>query len=424
MKKTPLLMSLVLVIGVGSCTENKPPQGQQSPAAGARNPLLQSMQQGQVTYSSNIAAQQPQAGTGAAAPAAGFGRGGGALSVENMAVNPVAAQQQKPVEPPVQIPADAHWTLFITSLSSPDRFVMMKQLKTTLAARTPFKSWYVVHGETESTLFHGFYSSIERNERDPALAKAAARAQAEREAIKGWQDEAGNRPFASAFFTPITAADPVAPAEWNLVNAPPEMFWSVQVGAYQGHPSRKQAAVDAVKEARAKGVQAYYYHGPTISSVCIGAWPPKAVKEQEQVTGETDPERALLVTNMPLPDRFKYLDKNRTTDRDGQKLDILAQRLDIDDPTLAGTLRAYPDHYVNGDRTKRKVQGTDGKEKVIFSPSFLVKIPREESNIFNSGGGMFAAESKGAGVAPAAPVGVDPYGQSAPAGSGRLRGLK
>src|SRR5687767_756697 len=365
MCKTPLLVALVVAIGLGSCTENKPQQGQQAPAAGARNPLLQSMQQGQVTYSSNIAAQQqPQAA--AAAPAAGLGRGGGALSVENVAVNPVAAQQQRPVEPPVQIPADARWTLFITSISSPDRFTTMQQLKTTLAARTPFKSWYVVHGENESTLFHGFYSSIERNERDPALAKVAARAQAEREAIKAWQNEAGDRPFASAFFTPITAADPVAPAEWNLVNAPPEMFWSVQVGAYQGHPSRKQMAVDAVKEARAKGVQAYYYHGPTISSVCIGAWPMKAVKEQEQATGETDPERALLVTNMPLPDRFKYLDKNRTTDRDGQKLDILAQRLDIDDPTLQGALREYPYHLVNGTATKRKVQGTDGKDKVII----------------------------------------------------------
>jgi hypothetical protein len=409
MKNSPLILTLV-VLAVGSCTENKPAQQAQP----ARNPFLQNLQQGQVTYSSNVA--QPGQPAATAAPI-----GGQPLSLQNMAVTPTAAPP-KPAEPAIQIPPDARWTLLITSLNTPDRFATMQRLKATLAARTPFKNWYVVHGETESTLFHGFYTSIERNERDPALAKAAARAQAEREAIKNWQDESGARPFASAFFTAITAPDPVAPAEWNLTNAPAGTFWSVQVGAYQGDPRRKQFAVDAVREARAKGIPAYYYHGATISSVCIGAWPPKSVKEQEQVTGETDPERALLVTNMPLPDRFKYLDKNRTTDRDGQKLDILAQRLDIDDPTLAATLKQYPDHYVNGDRTKRKVAGADGKEKVLYSPSFLVIIPREEATIFNNNNTMFGG-SKGAGAAEA-PTGVNPYGQSAPAGAGKLRGLK
>ena len=415
MKKTPLLLTLA-ALALGSCTENKPPQSEPVQAQPGRNPFLQDIQQGKVTYSSNVAqpAQQP---TPSALPLGGDE----ALSLRNMSVSPAVAAPPKPSEPPIQIPADARWTLFVTSLTSPDRYVTMQALKTTLAARTPFKNWYVVHGENESSLFHGFYQTIERNERDPALAKAAARAQAERDAMKNWQDEAGNRPFATIFFAPITAPDPVAPAEWNLVNAPEDMYWSLQIGAYQGDPRRKQFAVDAVREARAQGIPAFYYHGTTISSVCVGVWPRKAVKEQEEgeFGAETHPDRALLVTNAPLPDRFKYLKPGESTDRDGQKLDVLAQRIEIDDQTLLAAMKHYPHHLVNGAATKRKVQ-----QKEVISPSFLVVIPREEATIFNNpgGGGLFAGESK-AGAATPPPTAID-RGQSTPAGAGRLRGLK
>jgi hypothetical protein len=38
----------------------------------------------------------------------------------------------------------------------------MTQMKAYLLAKSPFKDWYVVHNEQNSTLFYGFYNSIEK----------------------------------------------------------------------------------------------------------------------------------------------------------------------------------------------------------------------------------------------------------------------
>jgi hypothetical protein len=410
MKKTPLVIALIGCIAIASCTENKPPQQETAQAQPRQNPFLAGIGQGQVTYSPNLA----QAG----APNLAAPLGGQDLTLGSVGAAPKAAA--KPAEPPLQIPPDARWTLYITSMGSPDRFSTLGQLKATLLAQTPFKHWYVVHGEQESTLFYGFYGAIEKGTKD------GARAQAEMAAIKAWEDQSGRRPFAGAFFTPITPPDPVAPAEWNLTNAPPGMYWSLQIGAYQGDPRRKEFAVEAVKEARAMGIPAYYYHGPTISSVTVGMWPAKSVKEQESdgSRADADPDSAVLVTNMPLPYKLR---QNQSTDREGQRLEILSQRVEVVDPTLLAAMQKYPNHLVNGAATKRKARGVDGKEREVISPSFLVVIPRTESNSFsNVPGGDNSLFGQGAGDAKggARPGTADPYGQSAPAGAGKLRGLK
>jgi hypothetical protein len=412
MNKTPLLIAFVLALFVPSCTENKPPQQEQAQAQPRQNPFLQTLQQGQVSYSSNL--NQP-AQPNVAAP-----MGSQALTVPAAAATPPVRQAAKPTEPPIQIPPNAAWTIYVMGLATPDRFTTMQQFKGMLLSQTPFKHWYVVHGEQESTLFYGFYSGIDKN------TKEGARAQADLAAIKGWQNPQGQRPFAGVFFTSITPPDPVAPAEWNLVNAPPGMYWSLQIGAYQGDARRKEYAVQAVKEARDRGIPAYYYHGPTISSVTVGMWPAKSVKEQESdgSKAEADPDSAVLVTNMPLPYKLR---PNQSTDRDGQRLEILSQRVEVVDPTLLAAMREYPYHLVNGSATKRMARGVDGKPKQVISPSFLVVIPRNESNTFadapgdNSLFGAAGGQSKGTAAGAATP---EPYGQSAPAGAGKLRGLK
>jgi hypothetical protein len=404
--QTPLLILIIVALGIASCTENKPPQSeaakaqlqQPQPQPPRVNPFMRDLQQGQVSYSSNVSqpgAQQANANS---------------LSLQNMSATPAASA--KPAEPPVTIPPDAKWTLYITSVATPDRFVVMQQLKSSLAAQTPFKKWYVVHNEQESSLFHGFYGDIEKN------TKEGARAHAEMGQIKAWQNPAGQRPFAAAFFTPVTPPDPVAPAEWNLANAPTGAFWSLQIGAYQGDPRRKQFAVEAVKEGRAKGLPLYYYHGPTISSVTIGTWPIKAVREQESdgSFADADPDSAVLVTNMPLSYKLR---PNQSTDREGNRLEFRSQRVEIQDPTLLEMMKQYPDHYVNGTRTKRQGRTRDGQIKEVISPSFLVIIPREEA-------GAAAAHANeqslfgGQGNQRAAQGGAS----EAPAGAGKLRGLK
>ena len=72
------------------------------------------------------------------------------------------------------------------------------------------------------------------------------------------------------------------------------MTWSVQIAAYEGSTQRKKFAVDAVRDARAEGVPAYYYHGPSISSVCVGAWPRAAVRgDMEPAFNDPNERRSL-----------------------------------------------------------------------------------------------------------------------------------
>lgn len=102
-------------------------------------------------------------------------------------------------------------------------------------------------------------------------------------------------PLTQPSFATDSSPDPVAPPEWNLVNRdadkdakdPRRAYWSLEIMAFKVNPLRKEAAVKAVAAFRKDGVEAYYYHGETTSSVCVGAWPMDAVKpENRQLVGQ------------------------------------------------------------------------------------------------------------------------------------------
>ena len=399
MKITFVASVVALGLGLASCNENQPAKTETP----RQNNLLSALQNGAVTYSPNVTPEQRMPGRNE-------------VSLPGMTAIPVSPQAVA-AEPAVQIPKDARWTLYCASVSGLDRFSRAAQMKKYLLERSPFKDWYVVHNEQDSSLFYGFYPAIEKSER------GSAKAHEDHQRISDWKDETGERPFANCFFTPITPPDPVAPAEWNLVNAPPNATsneispaWSVQVMAFRDTPLRKQAAVEAVKDFRAKGVEAYYYHGPSVSSVCIGAWPAEAVKAQDidgsHYVGEQDD--TLLVTDAPLPARYKGA-RMRTSD--GHKVIPLAERVEIADPSLKAVFQEYPYHYVNYQAYSKKVKTEDGTVKERITPSFLVKIPRAAPSVLNS------ATPPGFLNAPAA--GNDRLGDPSrqPAGTGRLRGL-
>src|SRR5438477_3371616 len=144
----------------------------------------------------------------------------------------------------MQIPADARWTLYCMSIAGPDRFARIGQLKSSLVAQSGMKDWYVVHNEQESTLFYGFYSSVE----NPKSDRGAARAHADQKRIQeNVKNDMGDLLFAKCFFTPIVEPDPAAPPEWKLTNASRNAFWSLEIGAFKDNVLRKQAAVQAVK---------------------------------------------------------------------------------------------------------------------------------------------------------------------------------
>src|SRR5207244_4483730 len=94
--------------------------------------------------------------------------------------------------------------------------------------------------------------------------------------------------FKTAGFISLDAPDPLTRPEWDLANVDrnkgkaddTRAYWSLQVMAFRDNPKRKEAAVQAVEALRKQGIPAYFYHGESISSVCVGAWPASAVRTQ------------------------------------------------------------------------------------------------------------------------------------------------
>jgi hypothetical protein len=397
MRYTAVAVAVLAGIGLVSCNENEAPK----PAA--RTSFFGSLKDGgTVTYSPNVANQQTT-------PNQAMGASRSPFDLSGMTLSDKPTGEKPPAEPAIQIPADARWSLYCAAVSGPDRFSRIAQLKAKLLARSGMKDWYVIHNDTDSTLFYGFYSSIEKTE------PGSIRAHAERKRVQELKDEQGDKIFPTCFFTPIVQPDPPAPAEWKLANAPSKAYWSLEIAAFKDNVLRKQAAVEMVKQFRAKGVEAYFFHGESISSVCIGAWPADAVKQQDDGAGRAiSPEDNVLVSSEPLPENFKKL--RDIESKDGHKIRSFAQRIEIADPSLKAAMAEYPNHLVNYDLYASVVKTTDGTNKKLEAQSFLVKIPHAEDSGLN--GGTVPGLLNQVGPVPVPPT--DPMHQP---GTGRLRGI-
>ena len=303
-------------------------------------------------------------------------------------------------------PADAQFTLFVDSIQGPAHVLKALELKKQLIAQTHRQGWYVISSESQSSLYFGYYRTIDDAQREP---KEVRRAQSDRRMVENMLEPAGGRRFPKSIFVSVNSPDPQAPPEWNLANAPADAFWSVQIGAYQGSPERKQYAVDAVRELRQNGKQAYFYHGDTISSVCIGLWPRAAVKEQgaRDDAHTVDPTQPLMVFADVLP-------PNMPTEiyRDGRKVQVEAPKVEILDPTLKATFKEFPVHAVNGE-VRGRAEGTG----IIPDPSYLVQVPRRPGSSANP-----AEPARGAPADAAADAILDQQPAQTP-GLGKLRSI-
>jgi len=243
--------------------------------------------------------------------------------------------------------------------------------------------WYIIHQADRSTLFYGYYKEIDD-----------ANMRRDREVLEGLEDRAGNKVVRAAIAVPVDAPDPTAPPEWNLANVrrgelDTRHFWTIQIAAYKDSPERKQAAVEAVKAARQAGVDAYYYHGETVSSVCVGVWPQEALqiegmgslpnaRDQQQgsiTPHSSDPNEQIIVApGIKLPKGFesKARDRNVTV---GQP------HVTIVDPTMEATKRRFSEHAVNG-MVENMV---NDKGQRVPRPSLVVQVPLGEpsSTAFN-----------------------------------------
>ncbi|MEA2710934.1 MAG: hypothetical protein QOF78_3535 [Phycisphaerales bacterium] len=271
---------------------------------------------------------------------------------------------------------DAQWTLYCQAIAGPAHVEQAQAVKEQLV-QTKMKDWYVLHQDAESVLYYGFYRTI--SDSDPKDKKEGERAKRDRLAISGMQDQQGNRIFDHVFFVQVAAPDPNAPPEWNLLNA--TGYFTLQIAAYKDDTKRKEAAVEAVREARAQGIEAYYYHGETVSSVCIGAWPRSAVREQEEETARAnDQTQDILVLPTPLPNNEKVDVRNAK----GERVKTFAPRFDPIDPSLIATMAKYPTHAVNGVvYVSKSVDPVTQEPKEREDSSYIMRIPTRKAGLLN-----------------------------------------
>lgn len=312
-------------------------------------------------------------------------------------------------------PRDAQWTIYCRSLTGPNHVREARRLKDQLMETSDLKGWYLVHGSTETTLYHGYYRAFD-DPNDPATRHA----QLELEKIQQMKDLGGRPIFRQAFFVGIDIGDPEAPPEWNLLNS--GGYYTLEIGIYTGSVERKQAAVDAVREARAQGLPAYYHHGDNGSSVCIGAWGIDAAVTAEPVANDDARKTVVLATDRPTG---KLAETMRQFQQSKNAITVAPQFTPVD-PTMIEMMKRFPHRYINGEvhMTRTRDRQT-GRIVEVPDPSYLVIVPQRSQNILMQETPLVEDGS----TAPSQPdYGTAIYGQpkqqpTPPRSTGRLRSL-
>ena len=221
------------------------------------------------------------------------------------------------------------------------------------------KDWYIIHSEGESDLYYGFYTTFD----DPPQTAEYTRAQDDHAKLTSLVNDVGDKIFSMVLFVPINLPDPPAPKEWDLKNNPG--YWTLQIGIYRDSPERKQAAVDAVREARAEGIEAYFQHGPVASGVFIGSWPKDAAEISDTSTPSDDPHQQVLVLSSPVAGH----EGQDFHDNNGQKMHVVMPEVQIFDPGLKAAISKYP--YTES-TAKSSAGASPRHPEVIPYPSYLI----------------------------------------------------
>ena len=266
-------------------------------------------------------------------------------------------------------PEDAQYTIRCQSYAGLNHAEESRMVAQQLRIGTSMKDWYVIHQADYSTLYYGFYRTFDP--RDSKDAKEGERAIKDLDAIRSMADSTGFRPFSASLPVLLDSPDPAADPKWDLARS--GGYYSLEIAVYKDSPKRKEAAVESVKELRAHGIEAYYYHGPVASSVCIGAWPQSSAEEIDPSQENTDPNAPLVLTASPLGE-----DAARQFAQRGIK--AVAPRLDPVDPSMIQTMRQFRTHSINGEMFEQYVvDPATGQKKLEPPHSFLVKIPQPGS---------------------------------------------
>ena len=196
-----LTLFLGLVVGAValSCGGNQPPPAGQSRPQTLAGSVTQAQQQGGAGPS-QAAPQARQGRQNKAQANAAQSRAAPGKSVRlPVALDPAATTAPRQSEAPTP-PPDAQWTLFCCTVSGDGHVERARKMKQDLLRNTDLREWYLVHGQAESTLYYGFYRSINDESNDAAESR---RAQADRQTVDALADAAGRRPFRNCMFVQL-----------------------------------------------------------------------------------------------------------------------------------------------------------------------------------------------------------------------------
>lgn len=269
------------------------------------------------------------------------------------------------------IPKDALFTIYCRSFTGPMRAQEATLMRDRLAA-TGLKQWHIMHQESESTLYYGFYKAAGDDSKD------AQRAENELKKVRDLVDADNRKVFPLALVMPIPQPGSEGPPELDLLNTPKDKYWTLLIGVYADHPERKKAAVAAVQALREQGVEAYYFHDEAASTVCVGAWPRHAIREQESDAASVpvvDRDVEMMVFNVPLPDNVP----REFLTPEGKRVKLFAPKVDVQDPTMKAAMEKHPHYMTNGVVMGRELESLKtGKKELFPNRSALLIIPRKD----------------------------------------------
>ncbi len=255
-----------------------------------------------------------------AAVAAGLGLGGCAEFQ--------TAQPSQPSPSPGLSNENASYTILLCIFRGENHMAEARNTKSTLERTTSWHDLFVVHKVGWSELYRGKYMSMEE-------------AQGDLKKVKAWRDSLGAQPFTMAMVMALPGKE-VGPPEWNLLRTTGVFtmvvaeFYDVPEASYVG---RKDFAVRCCREFRAEGLEAYYYHGPAKSFVCIGSFP----------------------------------EASYPSIREGGEIKRVAK-----DERIKAILKRFPYLAVNGRQEVFVVHSKSGESQKLATSSYVMEIPRQE----------------------------------------------
>ncbi len=172
-----------------------------------------------------------------------------------------------------------HYSILLSVHNDPVNHVQEADYyKKVLTEKIGWRDVFVIHKGGHSEVFWGQYRTTKDAETNLKTAKKYRAAN-------------GVAIFAKkAMVVPLPGKD-IGPAEWNLSGTAESAYYSLLVALFRDDPEnnyvgRRQFAVDYCRQLRKGGYEAYFYHGPTVSHVTIGAFGERAVTIRKEPRGE------------------------------------------------------------------------------------------------------------------------------------------